>query len=288
MKKNNLDQFYTNPIVSDKLVEILFRIMPSTKNKYFLEPSAGTGNFINSLLKHGIDANKIIGYDLEPKSKKIIKANYLEKHIKFQPDRVIIGNPPFGSRGKLALQFLNKSLKESNIVAMILPNILNRYTIQKNVDIDAKLILSSTLKENSFLFEDKEYGVKCIFQVWTKLPTYQKDLRIKEPPKIKHDDFTTWIHNNTKDTLKYFDKNKYKWDFAVHRQGYYNYSEIIENSSDLIKNRQYFFVKAKNKKILKKLKKVNFELLSRTNTQILGFSTSDFVSHYVNMNEERR
>jgi len=70
--------------------------------------------------------------------------------------------------------------------------------------------------------------------------------RIKTPPLIKHDDFKTYIHNNTKQTLKYFDKEEYKWDFAVQRQGYYDYSILIEDAKKLIKNENALNIIKKN------------------------------------------
>ena len=283
----NLDQFYTNPLVSDELVKIIKTLLPNEFNKNFLEPSAGTGNFINSLIKMNVKWSKIKAYDLDPKAKFIIKKNYLKIKSKFSNKRIIIGNPPFGKRGKKALEFLNKALLEAPYVAMILPNIFNRYSIQKNILKNTKLIYKKSLNENSFILNDKEYRVKCVFQIWTNDKTFAPNLRIKEPPQIRHTDFQTWIHNNTEQTLKYFNKNEYKWDFVVHRQGYYNYDKKITNSKNLIKNRQYFFIKAKNKKVLDIIKKIDFKKLSRTNTQIYGFSTSDFVAEYKKIKGEK-
>lgn len=285
MKSNNLDQFYTNQLVSDSLVKKTFELLPSIKNYNFLEPAAGTGNFIESLINNGIDKNNIFAFDIDPKPKtdikNIIKKNdYLKKKIKIK-NLVAIGNPPFGKRGELALIFLNKSLKEADIVAMIFPNIFNRYSIQSKINLNAKLIYSLQLQEKSFILNNKIYGVKCVFQIWTKnIFPDAENLRIKEKPLIKHNDFDTWIHNNTSKTLKYFDKKKYKWDFAVVRQGYYDYSKKIKNPDHLIQNRQYFFVKYKNKIAKDIIKQISFVKLSKTNTQILGFSTSDFVKEY--------
>ncbi len=275
-----LDQFYTKSSISDEIVKTILELLPSAKKWKYIEPSAGTGNFINSLIKQNISSQKIKAYDLDPKAKGIIKTNYLTKKIKFVEERIIIGNPPFGKRGKKALKFLNKALNESPYVAMIFPNMFNRYMIQKQININAKLIHSQQLPNNSFILNGKEYVVRCVFQIWTTKTTYAKDLRIKKAPQIRHLDFQTWIHNNTKNTLKYFDKKKYGWDFASYRQGYYNYKEIITDPKDLVKNRQYFFIKAKNKKILNILKKIDYDKLSQSNTQIKGFSTSDFVKEY--------
>ncbi len=104
-----------------------------------------------------------------------------------------------------------------------------------------------------------------------------KDERIIAPPKIRHNDFITYIHNNTPHTLKYFNKEKYQWDFAVVRQGFYDYNEKITNANLLIKNRQYFFIKAHSKEALMIIHKIDFNKLAHKNTQVLGFSTYDFV-----------
>ena len=285
LNSKKFDQFYTNPLISDELVLIIKELLPSQFEKNFLEPSAGTGNFINSLIKYGVNKSKIKSYDIEPKSEKIIKKDYLKIKSKFSKNRMIIGNPPFGKRGNLALEFLNKGLKEAPFVAMIFPNIFNRYSIQKKIISNAKLIYSKSLKENSFILNDKKYGVKCVFQIWTTKLTCEKNLRILKSPQIRHPDFKTWIHNNTENTMKYFNKKKYKWNFAVHRQGYYDYDIKIKNPKKLFKNRQYFFIKFKDKKVFNIINKINFTKLSKTNTQIYGFSTSDFVREYKKIKE---
>lgn len=282
MEKKELDQFYTNPLIAEELIKDLKQFFPKKFEFQFLEPSAGTGNFITALKKLNVTKANIFAYDLEPKADGIKKQDYLKLNLAFSKNLTIIGNPPFGKRGKLALQFLNKGLKEAPVVAMIFPNIFNRYSLQKHVNKNAKLIFSKQIQENAFILNDREYKVKCVFQIWTTELVYSKNLRILEPPKIRHKDFQTWIHNNTKATLKYFDKKKYKWNFAVHRQGYYDYSKNIFQPEQLRKNRQYFFIKAVNKEVLTLIrKKIDFTKLAKTNTQVLGFSTSDFVKEYI-------
>lgn len=105
-------------------------------------------------------------------------------------------------------------------------------------------------------------------------------------PDIKHEDFKTYIYNNTKETIKYFDKARYQWDFAVVRQGYYDYSELITDPQKLIKKRQYFFVKANNSVAKKIIKKISFSKLALKNTQVPGFSTTDFVTEYKKLKKE--
>ncbi len=284
----DLDQFYTNPLISDYLIDLLFTLLPSTRSSRFVEPSAGTGNFIQSLVNRGIARARISGYDLDPKASGIIRTDYLAWQSRFSKTRVIIGNPPFGNRGSLALQFLNKALAEAPIVAMIFPNTFNRFMIQKHVVPNAKLIYSEQLAENSFILNDHEYGVKCVFQIWVlnSFTTLENDKRLLSAPPIKHEDFETYIHNNTMNTLKYFNKARYGWEFAVVRQGYYDYSERITNPRKLIRNRQYFFVRPLSDEARQIIKEIDFKKLSHSNTQVLGFSTTDFVREYQSIKEK--
>lgn len=283
MKDNNFDQFYTNPLITDELVKIIKDLFPSyfeNISTKFIEPSAGSGNFLISLMKLGVKQKNLMAYDIDPKTSLCKKADYLKTFIKFNKNNLIIGNPPFGKKGLLALEFLNKSLSESNIVAMIFPKTFNRYSIQSKVQKNAKLIYSRELCENAFIVNDKEYCVKTVFQIWTCLDTFIENKRIINKPPNIHDHFKTFIHNNTKNTLKYFDKEKYGWDFAVVRQGYYDYNEKIVDPKKLKKNRQYIFIKYINPISKFIFQKIDFTKLSHTNTQVLGFSTTDLVKEY--------
>ncbi len=84
--------------------------------------------------------------------------------------------------------------------------------------------------------------------------------------------------------MKYFNKKIYKWDFAVHRQGYYDYNKKIYKQEDLKPNHQYLFIKCKNKQLLNSIKKIDFNKLAKQNaTTILGFSNSDFYEEFYSM-----
>lgn len=289
MKNNEFDMFYTNPKVSDYIVEKIFSFFPSIKSKIFLEPSAGTGNFINSLIKNNIPLNKIKAYDINPQSKfKIIKKDFMKVNLKNQKF-ITIGNPPFGKRGKTALDFLNKCLNHSYFVIFILPNTFKRFLMQKQVNINCKLLYEENLQPNSFIVNDFEYNVNCVFQVWCNelncknfIKTYLTDKRKKQNFSLQNSIVKTWIYNNTSQTRKYFDKKKYLWDFAVHRQGYYDYSKKIYDCNELFTNRQYFFIKILDKKYEQLIKNIDFTYLSKKNTITPGFSASDFYEELEN------
>jgi hypothetical protein len=173
-----------------------------------------------------------------------------------------------------------------------LPIQFKRYLEQKQINETSKLIFESDLlPKDCFIYKDKPYNVKSILQIWASLKNKKydefNDLRIKIAPVKSHKDFKLFIHNNTTNTLKYFNKKIYKWNFAVPRQGYYDYSKKITDPNKLIKNRQYLFVKYINPISKEIFKKIDFKKLSESNTSIPGFSNSDVIKEYLTLLEKQ-
>jgi len=168
------DQFYTSKKVSiycyNKLLEITNNLEINIEDYTFIEPSAGCGNFYSILPK-----NKI-GIDIEPKgdlANELIKMNYLD----YEPtdknkNYIIIGNPPFGLRGNLALRFINHSYDFADVVAFILPPLFD--SLGKGVPMKRvrgyRLAYTEKLPINSYEYPDgKPVDVVTIFQILTKI-----------------------------------------------------------------------------------------------------------------------
>ncbi|MHA1541045.1 MAG: SAM-dependent methyltransferase [Alphaproteobacteria bacterium] len=290
MQDRKRDAFFTNEKVAEECLIDAKKIIPNFTDFNFLEPSAGSGNFTTALNKLGIKKNKILAYDIFPKSEEIIKADFLQtkidsqiKTFSSQKKLITVGNPPFGKRSKLAISFFNKASKFSDIICFIVPNQFLKWSVQSKLSSDFNLIFQKKLKEDSFLLGEKIYKIKCQFQIWSRALFSQKNLRILSPPKISHKDFEMFQYNNTPQARKYFDKKTYKWDFAVARQGYYDYTKKIYEEKELNPKIQWIFFKAKSKEILAKLEQIDFQKLAENNTMILGFGKHDVVSFYMEL-----
>lgn len=274
-KDNILDKFYTKDEVAKHCVEQVLRYIDVSKMTV-LEPSAGDGAFLPYFTKY-------IACDIAPQNANILQKDFLSDDISMLlPARntiVTIGNPPFGKRSKLAIQFINKSFEYSDIVAFILPLQFNKYSAQSQVYKDAKLIHSEILPADSFLNNGKSYSVRCCFQIWS-CNTNFVDLRVREKPITKHPDFEMYQYNNTIEASKYFNKQVYKWDFAVPRQGYKDYSTKETNPDNMDRHTQWIFFKTSNEKILKRLQNMDFEKLSKKNTSTPGFGKADVIEEY--------
>ena len=282
--KNELNQFYTKDEVALKLCEIIKAKLKDKLEFYtFLEPSAGGGAFLKALNKN-FKNNEIIALDLEPKAQNIEQCDFFSYYTNVQKI-FTIGNPPFGKRADLAIRFFNHASVFSDYIAFIVPLQFEKWSVQKNLNNAFSLIYSQNLEPNSFVFNGKDYALRCCFQIWTRLKT-NTDLRLKQAPATTHKDFEMWQYNNTKEARKYFDKSRYAWDFAVVRQGFYDYTHFIIQEKELNPRVQYIFFKANNDRAMMNLKRLDFETLSKKNTIVPGFGKADVVAMYKRMFDE--
>ena len=217
-QRTEFDKFYTKPSIAELCFGYIVDIVckNNLSDWVFVEPSAGAGALLDSIPK---DCQKF-GFDILPERDDIAEADFLKtdikKIIKTKKKIVNYQNPPFGKKSSLAVKFINKALKESEFVCAILPVEFNKYSVQKKVNKNAKLIFSIILPKNSFTFGDTDKDVNCCFQIWTCKKTKYADLRISSPTSTEHSDFKIYQFNCTETAKKYFD---YDWDFAILRQG---------------------------------------------------------------------
>ncbi len=277
--KNSLDQFYTKETIAKLCWNHLIETIPGSIKKnindlFFLEPSAGKGAFYKLMPEQ-----RRIGMDLEPKCAGVKLQDFLTTlKIEFH-NIVVVGNPPFGKKGNLAVAFFNHSACLAETVAFIVPVIFRKFMIHKKLDSRMKFISKLELPKESFELDDgKPYLVNTEFQIWTRLPCSHEDMRESEAPPIRHKDFQMWQYNNTPEALKVF---KNDFDFAVPSQGWQDYSRRETEVSNCEKHKQWLLLKAKNDIILARLLAIDYDKLAhRWTTAIPGFRKGDLVKEY--------
>ena len=188
--KLKLDQYYTSEedmkYCVNKTLDILQEHGYTISE--FLEPSAGNGVFSDYLATSGLN---VIAIDIEPKSEDIIQADYLTYDIKYKKDRLIIGNPPFGSKLSLATKFYNKSVEIGDYISFILPisQLNNTNSMYK-----FNLLYSEDLGELTFSGNRK---VHCCLNIYVRpknglnkrRTSKLKDLEIVRKDSKKYKDF---------------------------------------------------------------------------------------------------
>ncbi|MGI9461645.1 MAG: restriction endonuclease subunit M [Alphaproteobacteria bacterium] len=166
------DQYYTKPEIADycfrKLEKVARELQIDLSEYQFIEPSAGCGDFFSLLPK-----KRRIGIDIEPKNNiDLIKSDFLKWQPNEKKKYIVVGNPPFGLRGHLALQFINHSYHFADMVAFILPQLFasDGKGVAKKRVLGYSLAYTQKLPSRSFMYPNgKEVEVHTIFQIWTKI-----------------------------------------------------------------------------------------------------------------------
>jgi hypothetical protein len=216
-KKHQNDKFYTKNNVALKLIELV----DLSKYDCVIEPSAGKGSFSKNI-KH----DNLISLDIEPESDNITKMNWFDFQYNKGSKVLVIGNPPFGNQGSLALNFIKKCDElEVDTIAFILPKSFKKETIKNKFPEFYHLSKEIDLDDNSYTLLDNDYSVPSIFQIWER-----KNI-IREKTILK-----------TKSNLISFVKKTDNPDYSFRRVGFFAgmiYDEIDEKSEQ-----SHYFVKS--------------------------------------------
>jgi hypothetical protein len=163
------DQFFTSPETATYCYSKTLAILESkgidVSQYHFIEPSAGDGSFYNVL-----PVNRRTGVDIEARLSGVIQADYLTWKPTTQKN-IVIGNPPFGLRGHLALKFINHSQQFADFVCFVVPQLFDsdgKGSCKSRVK-GYSLIHSEVIDSNFHYPDGKEVKVNTVFQIWSKL-----------------------------------------------------------------------------------------------------------------------
>jgi predicted RNA methylase len=260
-----LDQYNTLPEVAEycwkSFQNFLKKDEATLKNYKIIEPSAGTGAFYNLLPK-----DKRIGIDVEMFNKEYIQQDFLTWSPNNTDDRpcVVIGNPPFGYRGWLALSFLNKASEFCDYVGFILPMSFQSdgKGSPKNRVKGMTLVHSEALSGDIFMEPNGEkIQVNTLWQIWKK----------GEAPSLPDlsacDNFIElFTVDLRKERLCGMTKIE-QCDTFLQRTYFGNSPKLVKDFSDVKYGCGYGILFKKNKrKIIKILKTINWDIYSNLAT----------------------
>lgn len=160
------DQFFTPSTLVQQCWDIVQRVIGTRLSQYTcIEPSAGDGAFLDVLPETSI------ALDIEPRHPRVLKQDYLT-WTPPNPDGkyIVIGNPPFGLRGHIALQFLNHSAAFADYVCFILPQLFEsdgKGSPRKRVQ-GYNLIHSEKLSGMFRVPDTSDVEINGVFQIWAK------------------------------------------------------------------------------------------------------------------------
>lgn len=259
-QKSELDQFYTDPKIAELCLSQLWDTFDKNEFDLFLEPSAGTGSFFDFLPK-----SKRVGLDLAPKGNEIIKMDFFAYDPPASKKIITIGNPPFGRVCSTAIKFFNAAAKFSSVIAFIIPRTFQKQSLQNKLDLDFRLVSSTDLPKNSFIFNGEPYDVPCCFQIWekSKVP--------RSPRKIN-------LENNY---FEFVVKNDA--DFAVRRVGGRTGKASLDVSD--LSETSHYFLRAKplysKEEIVKVINDIDFRIIIGATAGVKSLSKPEFVGEFL-------
>lgn len=277
----DLDQYYTRSDIAKQCVRYLARAieyMPDRNTLFYLEPSAGSGAFYDLL-----PSERRMGLDIAPKRAEILKQDFLTWKPSGLPRAehvAVIGNPPFGRKGNTAIDFIRKANTFAETIAFILPASFQKFSSQKQLPNELKLIETTLLPQNSFHRPDGTlYEINTVFQVWSSNKAFETDIRTRTPPASSHPDFKMWQYNNTSQAMSVFDN---QFDFAVPCQGFQNYKRRETDKTRCEKHKQWILFQSDDPDVRQRLWDIDYAKLAASSTLVIpGFRKHDIVSAYL-------
>lgn len=219
-QKDILDRFFTKKEVAKKCIDFIPNL---DTYDCIIEPSAGEGSFSSQI------AN-CFAYDIFPAKENIKQQDWFsldKKCFNEYKNILVIGNPPFGQQNTLAIRFFNESAKFANTIAFILPLSFKKDSVQNQLNLNFTLIKEMILDKNSFILNQKDYSVPCVFQVWQKQENKRSKKKLKTTTSLF--DFTT--KDNADFRIQRVGGNAGKASFDLDRSSQSNY--FIKNKSSL-------------------------------------------------------
>lgn len=194
MAKIDNDKYYTSSDLAKYCVNKTKEIIGEENVTEWLEPSAGSGAFLDYL------PLATVAYDILPDDERIIKQNFLDLDLLYKKGRCIVGNPPFGTRNTLSVKFFKKSIILCDYIAFILP-ISQLDNTQQMYEFD--LIHSEDLG----IREYSDVGLHCCFNI------YRRPINLNSKPiyKLQYVEVREYRRNGTYEKPVQYDFGMCSW-----------------------------------------------------------------------------
>lgn len=242
LNRNTIDKYYTKKNIVDLCIRSIKSNIKISKKDLCIEPSAGNGSFINKIKTL---SNNHLFLDIEPENDEIQKNDFLEYDyddiVTKYKNIHVIGNPPFGRQSTTAIKFIKKCCNFASSISFILPKSFKKQSMQNYFSLNYHLIHEYNLPKNSFLVNDIECDVPCVFQIWIR----KNELRIK-------------IENQQPINFEFVKQNENP-DISFRRVGVY--ASKIDIDTESKSKQSHYFIKFTNNKTIDE----NIKLLSKCN-----------------------
>lgn len=266
------EAYFTTDELARRCVEFLDGKTPLTRFRRIFEPSAGAGAFVRALAGRQVDA-----IDVKPRDSTVALGDFFQFPFSPEPDLLIVGNPPYGQRGTLAMRFLTRSMQFGSVVAFILPRSFKKHTFLNRVDRNFHL-LGSFDCEDFELPDGTPVTVRSVFQVWERQPVLRP---LVELPS-EHDDFEMKHFHLSRTSPERLQEARERYEFAIPQVG----SNFRPRAIGELRTGSHWFIRPKAPGVRQRFEKLDFGFLDGLNTAHKSLSRKDIVTAYARNNPE--
>lgn len=268
VKRNvDLEQYFTCRHLAAKCLAAVEKHFSLATFAMVLEPSAGDGAFFSLLPQ----SNRI-GIDLEPLADGILKADFFQWEPPLFEDNILtIGNPPFGQRGALAVDFVNRACQFSRVVAFILPRTFRKDTFYNRVDPMFHLVEQFDCDDFRTPGGEK-VAVKSVFQIWER----RSKKRAAITRDLSHEDFELKHAHLSRISEEELLNLRADYDFAIAQVG----SNFTPKDVSEVTKGSYWYVKALKPGVREVFEKLDFDFLDGLNLSFKSLSKKDIIQAY--------
>lgn len=261
------EQIYTAPRLAARCMERVRDRVDLASFDVIVEPCAGAGAFFDLL-----PADRRVGIDIDPRSPGIERADFRTWEPPSACGPILtVGNPPFGQRGALAVEFLNRACGFSEVVAFILPRSFQKYTFQDRVHPSFHLV--DAMECDEFVDTDGQpVRVNAVFQIWEKRATP----RLADRPPAAHPDFDMCHRHLSRTTPEDLARIRQEFAFSIPQVG----SSFSPRDPQKSTRGSHWFIKPNAPGVRERFEQLDFSFLDGMNTAHRSLSKRDIVRAY--------
>lgn len=248
------EQFYTPRDTAEWVVGKVLKFVDTPAKLTWLEPSAGSGVFIDVLAHHGI--SHVLAVDIEPHHKRVKKQDFLTWKAP-HTGLIAIGNPPFGRNNALSIPFFNHCAEFCDVIAFIVPRSWRKWSVTNRLSKDFELKADYDLHINYVDAAGNDVyaknNLKTCLQIW------KRTSKPRQPVVIPAIDLAVKC-------------SPAEADVAMRVFGYGCGTVYTDFKRE--PNTTMIFLKVKNRNVIKALKSIDFSMYYNnvSYTQALAFS----------------
>lgn len=188
-RKTGKEQYYTDASAVDACLEYLANFI-NFDDFVFLEPAGGTGEFIKGFQRNGVQDEKILSFDIEPKHELVKAGNFLDVKISNGSKKMIcVTNPPFGRASSLSKKFFNHAADSCEYICFLVPRSWRKWSVINSLDNRFHLVGDIDMAADCFYLPDgtkkDKSALKTVFQIWKKKEPKRKKIKIPNHGLLK-------------------------------------------------------------------------------------------------------